>query len=538
MSHRANRRRLLACLCALTGGLLATAPGALARSGLAWAPCGDAGAQCATAAVPRDYDHPNGSKLHIDVAKSPATGPGKRIGSLFFNFGGPGAPAAPYVEAFGAGLFPTLNERFDIVGMDPRGTGELGGENSVECDTNPERLGIYSEPFTTPFNLDAGALIGKDSRFIQQCLQHSARNLLPYASTANVARDLDFMRRAVGDDKTTYLGFSYGTFLGATYASLFPQRMRAVVLDGAVDANAYINRPMPYLRGQSAGFEREIGRFFQACASDQVNCSGFGGSDPWAAFDDLVDKANASPIPAPGYASDPRPVNGDDLNAIAFVEMYSKFAWGDLADALARADKGDGSAVRKLVDEDWWGRDPDTGDYDPGNDRYFLLGAIEQKYRKGDVRSYLEAGDDCWSEFEHVYVNCGYVELNYGLFPIRAHDVFRGPFHVPSSAATPLIVNTRYDPATVYRGGLKLARDLGNARTLTMRGDGHTAYGNGSPDCIDPAVENYLINRVLPPAGTRCQQEAPFTKPDAAARKRSAQQRIRQVRPHVRPIVR
>ena len=134
-------RRLLVAACVVGGGLLAAAPGA-AAAGLNWKPCAfaDAGSQCATAHVPRDYDHPNGDKLSIDVAKSPATGPGKKIGSLFFNFGGPGAFAAPYVEFIGHDLFPMLNERFDIVGMDPRGTDiDLDSENSVDCQTRTRR---------------------------------------------------------------------------------------------------------------------------------------------------------------------------------------------------------------------------------------------------------------------------------------------------------------------------------------------------------------------------------------------------------------
>ena len=530
-------RRLLVAACVVGGGLLAAAPGAAAK-GLDWKPCGPVGSQCATAQVPRDYDRPNGDKLSIDVAKAPATGPGKRIGSLFFNFGGPGAFAAPYVEFFGPFLFPKLNERFDIVGMDPRGTDiDLDDENSADCQTNPEQLAIYSEPFTTPFNLDVGQLIRKDRTYIRACLENSAPNLLQHASTADVARDLEFMRKAVGDDKFTYLGFSYGTFLGSTYASLFPNKMRAVVLDGAVDANVYINRPMQSLRTQSSAVERAIGRIFQACAADQVACSGFGGNDPHLAFDNLIDRADAQPIPAPGYAPDPRPVKGDDIRAIAFAAVYSKTNWSEFTLALAEAEKGDGSRVRQQVDENWYARDPETGEFDPINDRYFMLGASEQKYRKGDVGLYLEAGEDCWSDYDHVYVNCGYTELNYGLWPIRAHDVFRGPFRVPRSASTPLVIGTTYDPATPYRAAAKLVRDLGNARLLTMRGDGHTAYGSGSPDCIDPAVENYLINRVLPPAGTKCDQDVPFTAPEQlAARRATAQDRV--VRPHVRPLPR
>jgi pimeloyl-ACP methyl ester carboxylesterase len=536
-------RRLLVAACILGGGLLAAAPGA-AAAGLNWKPCAfaDAGSQCATASVPRDYDHPNGEKLHIQVAKSPATGPGKRIGSLFFNFGGPGAFAAPYVEFAGHDIFPVLNQRFDIVGMDPRGTDiDLDGENSVDCQTNPETLGIYSEPFTTPFNLDAGALIRKDRRYIRACLANSSRKVLGHTSTADVARDMDRMRQAVGDDKLTYLGFSYGTFLGATYASLFPGKMRAVVLDGPVDAKRYIDRPMQWLKVQTAAFERALQRFFMTCAADQVNCQGFGGNDPHQAFDDLVEQADAHPIQATGYAPDPRPIKGDDLRAAAFQLMYSKGAWGDLADGLAKASHGDGSKIREIVDESFYGRDPSTGEYDPLLDRYFVLGASEQRYDHRNLGTYFQGGEDCWEEFDHIYVNCGYVELNYGLWPVRAHDVFHGPFRVPRSAATPLVVDTTYDPATPYRGGLLLARDLGNARVLTMKGDGHTAYGNGSPDCIDPAVENYLVNRVLPAAGTKCQQHVPFEKPDdAAAKQRSAakQPQLRQIRPHVRPLVR
>jgi len=531
---RRHRHRLLACVCAVAGGVLAVPQGAEAK-GLDWASCGEAGAECATATVPRDYDHPNGAKLRLAVAKSPATGPGKRIGSLFFNFGGPGAFAAPYVEFFGADLFPLLNERFDIVGLDPRGTDI---DTGIDCKVNQETDGIYSEPFTTPFNLDVPALLRKVNRYVSRCVSRNS-DILPYASTANVARDMDLVREAVGDSKLTYLGFSYGTFLGATYASLFPGKMRAVVLDGPIDADQYINNPMQGLREQSAGFERAIGRFFQACATDQEACSGFGGSDPWGAFDALVEQADAAPIPAPGYAPDPRSIKGDDLLNATIVHMYSKGVWGDLALALSEAAKGDGSRIRQMIDEDVYGRDPETGEYDPASDRYFTLGAIEQHYRKGDVGFYLDAGDACWGMFDHVWSNCGYVELNYGQWPIRGRDVFGGPFRVPNSAATPLVVDTTYDPATPYRSGLRLARDLRNARLLTMRGDGHTAYQTGSPDCIDTAIENYLVNRVLPPKGKKCVQDAPFTAPEPeTAARRAAGQEIRVLRPHTRPIVR
>ena len=136
---------------------------------LDWADCGEAGAQCATAKVPKDYDNPRGGTLDIAVAKSPATDPSQRIGSLFFNFGGPGAFAAPYVEAFGAGLFPVLNKRFDIIGMDPRGTDI---DNGVDCQANQETQGVYSQPFLTPDNVNPTALVRKVDRYI--CLLYTS----------------------------------------------------------------------------------------------------------------------------------------------------------------------------------------------------------------------------------------------------------------------------------------------------------------------------------------------------------------------------
>ena len=497
-------------------GTLASAAGAQQAPKLNWEPCGDAGAQCATATVPKDYGSPSQGTLKLAVAKSPATDQAHKLGSLFFNLGGPGAPAAIYVEFFGADLFPALNERFDIIGMDPRGVGD--SQPSIDCHANQETEGFYSEPFQTPEIVNPGALFRKDRGYITKCLD-SNPGILPYVSTANVARDMDGLRRAVGDDKLTYLGFSYGTYLGATYASLFPHNYRALVLDGPVDANSYANHPSNDLLEQTSGFERELGRFLQACAVDQIACSGFGAPttagekpDPWDALDRLIDFADANPIPAPNYAPDPRPIKGDDIRGAAFAELYTKFLWGDLAKALADAANGDGSGIRRMIDENWFGRDPDTGTFSSGTDKYFLITAADQTYSHRDLGQYFDLGDLAWGMFDHFYVNNGYAELNYGLYPVQGRDTFKGPFHVPHSSPTILVVDTTYDPATPYRGGKRLARDLGQTRLLTMRGDNHTAYLGNSP-CIDENVEDYLINLAIPPAGTTCKQNVPFEAP-------------------------
>ena len=269
--------------------------------------------------MPLDYDKPQGQTIKLHLAKSPATDQAHKLGSLFFNFGGPGGTAADFLEFFGSELFPAFNQRYDIIGMDPRGVGQ--SEPAIDCKANQETQGIYSQPFPTPDNVKPQALIAKDLRYAARCGELN-RKILPHVSTANVARDIDLLRQGLGEDKIAYFGYSYGTFLGATYASLFPRNYSRMVLDGPIDATDYVNDPMSDLSAQSGGFERALGRFFQACAHDQANCLGFGGDDPWDAFDQLVDRANQTPLPAGG--SDPRPVDGDDIIFGVIGQIYAK----------------------------------------------------------------------------------------------------------------------------------------------------------------------------------------------------------------------
>jgi pimeloyl-ACP methyl ester carboxylesterase len=518
MSRPSGVRHVLVALSCVIIALL-VAPGAWAKGPrLKFEPCGTtpdaATTECATADLPLDYDHPRGREVHIAVARVPASG--ERTGTLVFNFGGPGGAAVDYLQEVGAtGYWAALNEHFDIVGFDPRGVGQ--STPAVHCHVDQEKEGIYSQPFTTPFNLDVKALLRKDKSYIRSCQRNNPR-ILSHLSTANVARDMDRLRGLLGERRINYFGYSYGTFLGATYASLFPNRYRSMVLDGPVDAHNYINKPWRDLAEQSAGFERGMRRFMQACARDQVACSGFGGDDPWIAWDELVEKADASPIPADGYTADPRPVDGDDLRWAATGEVYLKELWGELGLALKQAQAGDASLIRELVDLDY--ERNDDGTYGPGYDTYFTIGASEQRYPR-DVGFYLDLGDDAWGQFDDVFFNNGYVELNYGLWPERDRDAYGGPFKVSGSKPTPLVIANTYDPATPYRGALRLVRQLGNARLITMRGDGHTAYP-GESSCIDTAAEAYVNELTLPAKGTVCRQEVQFEAPLAVQAKASS----------------
>ena len=487
-------------------------------STLSWQDCGN-GYQCANLVVPRDYEKPSGPTFTVAITRLPAKE--ARTGALFVNFGGPGGTAVDAIQSFGGDLFSAVNDHFDIVGVDPRGVGET--QPSVDCKVNQETDGIYSQPFVTPFNLDAKALVAKAKGYVNRCKQLNG-SVLRYITTGNTARDMDRVRAAMGDKKLNYFGFSYGTFLGATYASLFPHNYRALVLDGPVDVTTYIDNPSQGLREQSQGFERGLARFFQACAADQTTC-GFGGSDPSDAFQQLVDQAYANPIPAPG-ADDSRPVGGDDLIGGSMLAMYAKQLWPLLVGALQGAQAGDGTLFRILADA-FYSRN-DDGTYDPISDRYFLITAADQHYKQG-IKRYLRAGNQSWGLFDHAWWNTGYSELSYGLYGPSSNGVFDGPFRASTSAPTALEVATTYDPATPYKGALRTAATLGNVRLLTMRGDGHTAYG-GNSACIDDAVNQYIETLALPAVGTVCQQDVPF----AAAAAATAQSLRKIMEYHVR----
>jgi pimeloyl-ACP methyl ester carboxylesterase len=483
---------------------------------LAWASCGTteagtaAGVQCATASLPLDYDDPGGEEVSIAVARVPATDTANRIGSVFINLGGPGGTIVDVLQENGGTIWPTLNQRFDLVGFDPRGVGQ--STPAVDCQVNPEELGPYSQPFPTPLDIDADAYVARMQMYVDSCLARNGE-LLAHLSTANVATDMDLLRAAVGDEQLTYLGYSYGTYLGATFAALFPEGYRALVLDSPVDLEEYVSDPLGNSAAQTAAFERALHRFFEACAADQAACSGFGGAQPSSAYDGLLAQADAAPIPAPRWELDPRPVDGDDIRAATLTLLYSKSFWGILGSALAQASAGDASLFRLITNLTYDRQD--DGSYTPGSDQFFTIEASEREWPQGDPQIYLDRGAESWASNPHFWVNTGYSDLPRGLWPVRDEDAYLGPFTVPDSSPTPLVIATTNDPATPYPGALRAVRDLGNARLVTMQGDGHGAYPGGSA-CVRTAVDAYLIDLTLPAAGLVCQQEVPFAAPQPA----------------------
>jgi pimeloyl-ACP methyl ester carboxylesterase len=489
-------RRLLAGLVVLAA-LIAPAGASAAEPAvpvLAWADCGE-GFQCATATVPQDYADPTGPSYQLALVRLPATDQAHRIGSLFMNPGGPGGSGVDFLRG-AAPSFAPLNERFDLVAWDPRGVG--ASRPAVSCLTDAESDARNAQPFTRPTNLDRPAWIEDAQMHAAACRERNP-GVLPYLSTGNVARDLDLLRAAVGDAKLNYLGYSYGTAIGATYISMFPGHQRALVLDGAVDPKTYFGDPITGGFDQTAAFEDEISRFFARCALQARRC-GFGNGDPSAAYDRLVAKLDASPLVGP----DGRKLTGDTVRLASVLAMYTPDLWQILAIGLSDVQRGDGGLIQAIADAAN-GRD-ENGHYDPSGDAFYSIYAVDGNW-PADTPLYESEGRRSVRAFPHFFFNHGYSELQWGELRPVPNGPATGPFRNPADAPTTLVVDTTHDPATPFADGKAMARTLGNSRLLAMDGDGHTASYAANSACVDDAVTAYFVDGTLPAKGTVCQQE-------------------------------
>ena len=505
-----NRALCAGVLFAAAAGLPGVSEAAVPARGAApdWSDCGD-GFQCAAVRVPRDYGRPRGRHIKLALARLPALNPAERIGSLFINPGGPGGSGVDFLRDNGQGSLAPLNARFDLVAWDPRGVGASAG--AIDCGVDQEELGIYAQPFGRPTRTAERRLVRGARAYVRRCVARNRRSgLLPYLHTANTARDLNRLRAAVGDRKLTYLGFSYGTQIGATYATFFPQRVRALALDGAVDVEGFVNNPIRDFRRQTQSFEDALGRFLAACRTREDHC-GLGATNPGAGYEALLKRVDAQSLPAAG-APNPAAVDGDDLRAATYATLTQKTLWPVLSAALVGAQSGDGSLLRIVADVFY--ERGGGGILDP----FTAISAIDGRW-PAKPQAYLRDGRSAYRRFDHFWWNAGYSELAMGLWPVKPRGAYFGPAEYSRRATTALVVGTTHDPSTPYVWSKRLTADLGNARLLTMRGDGHTASFAGNSLCIDMAVQVYLEQRRLPPRNTYCRQEVPFA---SAARAMSA----------------
>ncbi|MFD3540346.1 alpha/beta hydrolase [Streptomyces sp. NPDC058662] len=459
---------------------------------LTWRDCGVVGFQCSTMKAPLDYAAAgSGQDVDIAVARRPATGPGKRLGSLVVNPGGPGGSGLGYLQAYaGIGYPAPVRAQYDMVSFDPRG---VDRSSPVECLTGPA-MDTYTQVDQTPDDAaERARLVAAFKEFAAGCQKRSQR-ILPFVSTVDAARDMDLLRGVLGDRKLTYVGASYGTFLGATYADLFPDRVGRLVLDGAMDPS----RPALDLnRDQTAGFETAFTAFAVDCAK-QPDCPlGRGGpAAVGARLKEFFRKVDAQPVPT-GEAG--RPLGESLATTGVIAALYDESAWPQLRDALASAMDGDGAGLLSLADS-YYEREPD-GTYA----NLMFANAAVNCLDQPPAFNGPEAVDAALPSFEKASPVFGaglaWASLNCAYWPVKAKGTAKP---LTAEGAPPIVVvGTTRDPATPYKWAQALAAQLTSGTLLTYDGDGHTAYGRGS-SCIDSAINEYLLQGTPPTPNTKC----------------------------------
>jgi len=471
---------------------------------LNWAPCGDdaPGAECAVAAVPLDYDTPAGETIDLALARIPASAP--KIGTVFVNPGGPGVSGVDLVLlGFGDVLAGLLQGRFDVVGFDPRGVARSEG---LQCfATNEDQAAFFAGLPVFPFETEQEQqFFDTYNAFARSCVG-SGQRIIAHMSTADVARDLDVLRQAVGDKKLTYLGFSYGSYIGSTYANLFPGKVRALVIDGVLD-------PVLWSNGREIQTERfstqqEFDEFLRLCdEAGPDRCPLTSDEGAAARWDGLVDVVRASPLVLP----DGSVITYDVLVLQAVLAMTAPELWGGpegfgaLFGALADFALGDGLAGGRAA-----------------RARSAIASVLDRSLADEGYNNLLEGfyGSHCSdAEFPltlaafRTMADFGEAGSIFGrlwwwndaapcaVWP-TASDRYAGPWKTDTSSPV-LVVGNFFDGITGYDGAVAVSRLLENSRLLSYAGWGHTAFGRSA--CVTDHVARYLRDGTLPPAGTVC----------------------------------
>jgi pimeloyl-ACP methyl ester carboxylesterase len=509
-------RAALAALAILVCGLAAPAASAATPR---WTPCfrGFGPFQCAVVKVPLDYDSPHGKKIPIALTRLPATDQAHRVGSLFLNPGGPGGSGVEYVVFAGPSLYtPEVRARFDLIGFDPRG---IARSSQLRCFNSQKRWIFTPFPFpTTP--AEEAEWMATDLYLDAKCAAN-AGPIASHMSTANVARDLDVLRAAVGDAGLSYAGVSYGSYLGVTYANLFPSHVRALIVDGvlnpvewATGTPADAGLPFSTRLGSHLGAQATLDEFFRLCDAGGANCAF--GPDSAARFAALAARLQANPLVVTnpdgstfvyGYSN----LIGDTLGA-----MYSSVEWEEFAGFLAFLDSAtSGARLQHALPS--FGR----AAYEPRLPfpklrRYenFLEGfpgvACADTDNPGNYAAWHDAAAGTAGEgyFGPLWT---WITSICAQWPFHDDDRYTGPF--TATTANPiLVIGNDFDPATPYPGAQAVASMMPGARLLTVHGWGHTSLFLSA--CADEVQARYLIDLQLPAPGAQCSQDrVPFSGP-------------------------
>lgn len=479
-----------------------------------WAACTEPGLtafQCATYQVPLDYAKPRGQKIGIALARRPAGDPAHKIGTIFLNPGGPGGPGRGLVGAAAAIFRPEVLARYDVVGFDPRG---IGASNPIQCfATDDEALALLNRMALVPLSREQiTETLAANFEYTEGC-KRNAGPLLTHMSTLNVVKDLDLLRQGVRDRLLHYLGFSYGTLIGATYANVFPNRVGHMIIDGNVDPDGRTNRRLLNKFERAGGFEKALSGFLAACDAAGPNCAFSGNAR--GKFDALRDRLRQGPATLP----DGSQVTIDDLVGFIGGQLYLVSRFPGAARTLQAVYEGvfqptapstaSAASARRAGEAPLANTVKARGGFADdaysfnGNDSFFAVNCADAPLPRVPALYPAFA-----VAFELAHPTFGrseaFSEVGCANWP-RVEDRYAGPWDRRTRNPV-LVVNPTFDPATPYVFAQRMARQLGNARLLTEDGYGHTTRFSA---CIADWYTRYLLAGDLPPEGTRCAQDRP-----------------------------
>ncbi len=453
------------------------------RGTIHWAACkSDRHFDCATLEVPLDYSDPNGETISLALIRKPATDPSARIGSLLVNPGGPGGSGIEFLPQLATIIDPTITDHFDLVSFDPRGVGESAG---LVCMSDEEK-DAYAAFDAVPEPNEVTELDALNKSFADACAEKYG-DKLSHFGTVDAARDMDSIREAVGDDKLNYLGFSYGTRLGSVYAQLFPDHIRAMALDGAVEPDP---GAADFSANQTQGFQDAFDAFVADCNS-KPSCAA--GPDAAGLFDELIARVEKTPIAA---RTDDRELTEGWLVSGVLNALYAKELWTPLAVGLRQAQQGDGSLLLQIADV-LSGRHPD-GTWDNLWEANSAVNCLDDPQR--DSLEQVETlATDLTSVSPRFGPIIGWMNLQCTHWPVPAQPI---PLAVAQGAPPIVVIGTTRDPATPYVWAEHMASTLATGVLVTRDGDGHGGYID-SP-CVAQMVNDYLVNLTVPPAKAFC----------------------------------
>jgi pimeloyl-ACP methyl ester carboxylesterase len=464
----------------------------------AWVPCPAQGTEvlghpvagyeldCASIAVPQDWNHSgDGKTFTLSLVRARSSHQSNRIGSLLVNPGGPGGSGVQLAVALTQQLPDEITQRFDIVGFDPRGVGASTEVKCLDPATEDQAFAAVPDPVS---QADFDSVVALTKTLVAPCgAKYGAE--LPLFSTEQAARDMDAIRIAVGDSKLTYLGFSYGTLLGAVYAQLFPTHIREMVLDGAEDPK---QGPVAGAFSQAGGFELAFNDFSAWCKANAGQCPLPDEAHKYLAF--LLNLETGAPV----TGADGRKATPGWVMTAVTASLYTQRYWPVLARALVNLQNGDPTLMFELADS-YAERDA-SGHYTNLFDANEAVNCTD--YRDYPTVAQIRQYQSQWRAKYPLFggpIAMGLVSCAPGIWPGTPDPFPTGP----AKGAPPIVVvGTTGDPATPYENTANLANMLGVGHVLTWEGEGHTAYP--STPCIVQAVDSYLIDLQVPQEGLRC----------------------------------